>query len=118
MPIYPQPTQMSPAQLQQIESMILSARSQTSSITVTDSSTGSSYSYHGTPSTIYQYPVKMRVYFAPSPAQAAVSTTFCESGQLLGQHTCSLNLSGLVTAQVRYYDFAGNLVLAQTSGPR
>lgn len=118
MPIYPQPTQMSPAQLQQIESMILSARSQTSSITVTDSSTGSSYSYQGTPSTIYQYPVKMRVYFAPSPARAAVSTTFCESGQLLGQHTCSLNLSGLVTAQVRYYDFAGNLVLAQTSGPR
>lgn len=118
MPIYPQPTQMSPPQLQQIESMILSARSQGSSITVTDSSTGSSYSYQGTPSTIYQYPVKMRVYFAPSPAQAALSTTFCESGQWLGQSTCSLNLNGLLTAQVRYYDFAGNLVLSQTPGPR
>lgn len=118
MAIYPQPTQMSLPQLQQIESMILSARSQTSSITVTDSSTGASYSYQGAASTIYQYPVKMRVYFAPSPAQAALSTTFCESGQWLGQNTCSLNLSGLLTAQVRYYDFAGNLVLSQTPGPR
>jgi len=119
MPIYPHPLQISAAQLQQIEGMILTSRSQNTSITVTDSTTGANYSYQGSPSTIYpSYPVKMRVYFAPSPAQATLSTTYCESGQWAGQNTCSLNLSGLVTAQIRYYDFAGNMVIAQTPGPR
>ena len=118
MPIYPQPIQMSPAQLQQIESMILSARSQSSDITVVDSVTGSTYSYHGAASTVYQYPVKMRVYFSDTPANAAASTTYCEAVQWLGESKCNLNLQGLVTAQIRYYDFAGKLVLSNNPGPR
>lgn len=116
--LYTQPTQMSPAQLNSIESMIQQARSAASLITVTDSSTGTTYAYKGFPDTVYKYPVKMRVYFAPSSAQVGASTTFCEGGGLQGEMACSLNLTGLVTAQIRYYDFAGNLVNSNGPQPR
>ncbi|MCU1257971.1 MAG: Ig domain protein group 2 domain protein [Bryobacterales bacterium] len=108
--MYTQPTQMSSAQLSSIEGMIQQARSEASLVTVTDSATGSSYSYKGFPDTFYNYPVKMRVYFAPSPAAVSSSTTFCESVGLSGTNSCSLNLSGLTTAQIRYYDFNGMLI--------
>lgn len=116
--MYTQPTQMSPAQLNSIESMIQQARSQASLVTVTDSVTGSTYAYRGFPDSVYKYPVKMRVYFSPSPARAAGSTTFCEAGGLIGVTSCSLNLTGLATAQIRYYDFAGNLVSSNGTQPR
>ncbi len=118
MPIYTQPQQISSTQLQNIESMILTARSQMSAITVTNTSTGLSYSYQGSASAVYQYPVKMRVYFAASQATASASTVYCESGQWLGENTCSLDLTGLLVAQIRYYDFAGNLVVSEQPTPR
>jgi hypothetical protein len=108
--MYSVPMQLSAAQLGDIEAMILKARSEAGAITVTDSSTGSVYSYTGTPATIYQYPVKMRVYFANSAANLASSSTYCENGSWLGTNSCTLNLSGLTVAQIRYYDFEGKLV--------
>jgi hypothetical protein len=118
MAIYAVPSQMSPAQYSTIESMIMQARIEAGSITVTDSSSGSHFSYTGSPSTVYQYPVKMRVYFAPSAAAMPASTTYCESGGWMGENTCTLNLAGLATAQVRYYDFNGHLVISESAGAR
>ncbi len=117
-PMYTQPTQISTAQLNTIEAMIMKARSDASSVTVTDTTNNATYAYRGFPDTVYKYPVKMRVYFAASPAQAAASTTYCEAGGLLGETSCSFNLAGLTTAQIRYYDFAGNLVIANNPQPR
>jgi hypothetical protein len=117
-PIYTQPTQISAAQLSSIESMITTARNAAGSITVTDSSSGAQYSYKGTPATVYQYPVKMRVYFAASAASLPTSTTYCESGSWLGSNTCSLNLAGLGTAQIRYYDFTDQLVVTESAQSR
>ena len=108
----------SPAQFSTIESMILTARRQAGSITVTDSSSGSEYSYQGTPATVYKYPVKMRVYFAATAAGLPASTTYCEAGSWLGTNTCTLNLSGLVTAQIRYYDFDDQLVVTEPAQAR
>lgn len=116
--MYTQPTQMSTAQLTTIEGMIQKARSDASSVTVTDSTNNATYAYRGFPDTVYHYPVKMRVYFAASPAQAAASTTYCEAGGLLGETSCTLKLAGLTTAQIRYYDFAGNLVITNNPQPR
>jgi hypothetical protein len=116
--LYSAPFQLSDSQLGNIEAMILQARSEAGAITVTDSSTGSVYSYTGTPATILQYPVKMRVYFADSAADLASSSTYCENGSWLGTNSCTLNLSGLTVAQVRYYDFGGNLVTAMGAQPR
>jgi hypothetical protein len=111
--LYSVPNQLSSTQLGNIEAMILQARSEAGAITVTDSITGSVYAYVGTPATIYKYPLKMRVYFASSDSAIATSSTFCENGSWLGTNSCTLNLSGLASAQVRYYDFEGNLVSSE-----
>ncbi len=117
--MYSIPQQLSATELGNIESMILKARTEAGSITVTDSSTGASFSYTGTPATIYpQYPVKMRVYFSDTAANMPSSSVYCENGGLLGTNSCSLNLAGLVLAQIRYYDFEGNLVNSALTGPR
>ena len=116
--LYSIPNQLGVAQLGTIEAMILQARTEAGSITVTDSSTGTSYSFSGTPSTIAQYPVKMRVYFAGSAAGLPGSSTFCENGGLLGANSCTLNLAGLTVSQIRYYDFEGKLVQQEAAGPR
>jgi hypothetical protein len=59
----------------------------------------------------------MRVYFADTAADLAASQTFCENGGLLGTNSCTLNLTGLTVAQVRYYDFEGNLVNSASVSP-
>jgi hypothetical protein len=109
-PIYSVPTQSSPAQLTTIESMIGAARTQASTITVTDSSTGNVYTYAGAPATIYNYPVKMRVYFASEGQTLNKSNLYCEAGGWTGTNSCTLNLSGVTLAQIQYYDFMDQLV--------
>ena len=117
--MYSVPSQLSASQLTTIETMILQARNEAGKVIVTDSTTGTAYSYTGTPATINpQYPVKMRVYFAASAASIASSPMFCENGGLVGTNSCTLNLAGLTTAQIRYYDFQGNLFLSETASPR
>ena len=116
--LYSVPTQTSPSQFTAIESMITTARNAAGTITVTDSSTGSQYTFTGSPATVYQYPVKMRVYFADTAADLPTSTTYCESGGWLGTNTCTLNLAGLVVSQIQYYDFTDTLVLTEPAGPR
>ncbi len=116
--IYAVPTQMSPAQYSNIEAMITQARIEAGSVTVTDSSSGAHFSYNGSPSTVSSYPLKMRVYFANSPANIATSTTYCENGGWAGTNSCTLNLAGLLTAQIRYYDFNDQLIISGTAGPR
>jgi hypothetical protein len=114
--LYSVPAQLSAAQLTAIETMILQARSEAGTVEVTDSSTGEIYSYAGTPATIYKYPVKMRVYFAATASALASSSIYCENGSWLGTNSCTLNLAGLTEAQIRYYDFEGNLV--SSAAPR
>ena len=114
--MYSVPTQLTTTQLGNIEAMILQARSEAGTINVTDSSSGLIYPFSGTPATIYPaYPVKMRVYFADSTGDLAASTTYRENGGLLGTNSCTLNLAGLTTTQVRYYDFESNLVVSEPS---
>jgi hypothetical protein len=115
--LYSTPFQLSAYQLSNIEGMILQARNQSGTVVVTDSSTGADYTFSGTPATILQYPVKMRVYFSDSPADLVNSQTYCENGGYLGTNSCTLNLAGLTVAQVRYYDFGGNLVSSNAVGP-
>jgi hypothetical protein len=105
-------------QLLNIEAMITKARTEAGTMTVTDSSSGAQFSYRGSPATVYQYPLKMRVYFAANAAGLAASTTYCETGSWLGTNTCTLNLAGLVTAQIRYYDFNDSLVISGAAQPR
>jgi hypothetical protein len=105
------------SQLLAEEAVITQARTQAGTLNVTDSSTGALYTYTGTPSTVYTYPLKMRVYFADTPANIAASTTYCEIGWT-GSNACSLNLAGLVTAQIRYYDFAGQMVISNPAQAR
>jgi hypothetical protein len=116
--MYSAPFQLSATELTNIEGMIMQARAEAGTVIVTDSTTGADYTYTGAPATIYKYPVKMRVYFADSVADLAASQTYCENGGLLGTNSCTLNLAGLGMAQVRYYDFEGNLVSSATAGPR
>jgi hypothetical protein len=59
----------------------------------------------------------MRVYFADTADDLAASTTYCEIGYT-GSNACTLNLAGLVTAQIRYYDFAGQLVISNPAQAR
>ena len=116
--MYSVPGQLAASQLSTIESMILQARSAAGQITVTDSSTGTAYSFAGTPATIDPaYPVKMRVYFANTANSLAASATYCEYGSWLGTNSCTLNLAGLTVSQIRYYDFEGNLVASGSVGP-
>jgi hypothetical protein len=116
--MYSIPGQLSTPQLTAIETMILQARKEAGTVNVTDISTGAIYSYNGTPSTIYSYPVKMMVYFAVSVSDLTSSSTYCENGAWLGTNSCTLNLAGLTVAQIRYYDFEGNLVSSAAAGPR
>jgi hypothetical protein len=115
-PMYSQPLQLSNTQLTNIENMIETARQGGSTITVTDLK-GSNHTYTGTPSTIGNYPLKMRVYFADVPANLPGSTTYCEAGQLLGQTSCVVDLTGLAAYQIRYYDFAGGFVTQEAPVP-
>ena len=118
--MYSIPQQLSPTQLGNIETMILQARSEAGIVNVTDSSTGLIYAFSGTPATVFQYPLKMRVYFSDSAANIAGSTTYCENGGFAGTNSCTLNLAGLITSQIRYYDFGGGLVQSlptQTTQP-
>jgi hypothetical protein len=117
--MYSVPSQLSAAQLGNIESMILGARAEAGKVVVTDSSTGTAYTYLGTPATIYpNYPVKMRVYFAAAANNISSSSIYCENGGWLGTNSCTLDLAGLTEAQIRYYDFQGNLVLTEPAGSR
>lgn len=113
--IYAQPTQLGTQQLQDIESMITQARTDASVITVTDSKTGVIRRWSGDVTSVLPYPVKMRVYFAPSSAQLASSALFCEAGQFLGETACNLDLTGIAMSQVRYYDFTNRLVRTNTA---
>jgi hypothetical protein len=115
--LYSTPFQLSAVQLSNIEGMILQARSEAGTVIVTDSSTWANYTFTGTPATVLQYPVKMRVYFADSAADLPNSQLYCENGGFLGTNSCTLNLTGLPVAQIRYYDFEGNLVSSGSAGP-
>jgi hypothetical protein len=115
--MYSAPFQLSAVELTNIEGMIMQARTEAGTVIVTDASSGADYTFTGTPATILQYPVKMRVYFADTAADLAASQTFCENGGLLGTNSCTLNLTGLTVAQVRYYDFEGNLVNSASVSP-
>ena len=108
--MYSQPQQASSNQLNQIESMIENARSQASSVIVTDTSTGQQRTFAGRPSTVHTYPLKMRVYFAATASGLANSTLYCESGQWLGENTCSLSLARMTVSQVKYFDFTDTFV--------
>ncbi len=116
--MYAVPTQMSPAQYSSVEAMINQARTEAGSVTVTDSTSGAHFSYRGSPSTVFQYPLKMRVYFAANAAALPASATYCESGGWQGENTCTLNLAGLVTAQIRYYNFNNQLVISEPAQAR
>jgi len=88
-----------------------------SSMTITDTNTGTQHTYRASPGSIKSYPVVMREYFADSALDLSGSTTYCE---MRGTPTCyqsgvstggaTINLSGLPASQLRYYDFAGNFV--------
>jgi hypothetical protein len=90
-----------------------------SSMTVTDTGTSTQHTYTGTPGTILSYPVVMRRYFAASSGALPASTTYCEQK---GAAACyqagvptggaTVDLTGLPVSELRYYDFAGNQVLA------
>ena len=113
--MYSIPQQLSTTQIGTIETMILQARSEAGAVYVTDSSTGLLYSFFGNPATVFQYPLKMRVYFSDSAANIAGSLTYCENGGFAGTNSCTLNLAGLTTTQIRYYDFGGGLVYSLPS---
>ena len=114
MSLYPQISQI---HLNNMMNTILDVRNEMSTVLVTDSSTGRTLSFTGTPAQILQYPVKMRVYFGVSAAQVSNSALHCEAGQWLGENSCTLDLSGMSVAQIRYYDFAGQLVRSDTAKP-
>lgn len=111
--LYAQPGQMNLSHLDRIETMIREARAEASRVTVQDRASGRELSFTGQPDRILNYPVKMRVYFAPSAAAIGSSTTYCEAGQWLGENRCELDLTGMTAAQVRYFDFTGRFVSAE-----
>lgn len=111
--LYAQPGQMDPVHLDRIETMIREARAEASRVTVRDRASGRELSFTGRPDRILAYPVKMRVYFAPSAAAMGSSTLFCEAGQWLGENRCELDLTGMTAAQIRYFDFTGRFVSAE-----
>lgn len=85
--------------------------------TVAMTDRGQSRTFQSAPGTSFTYPVTARVYFADTANNLAVSTTYCtrratDSCYLNGvlQSTASLDLSTTPYWQLRYYDFAGNLV--------
>lgn len=104
------------AEMESIWTSVNNSSSSMNFVYVTDSSTGKQYSFKSAPKTSFTYPVVSRVYFASSSGGLAGSATYCEAGTnpsqdaFQGSNSCSLNLSGLGYYQIRYYDFAGNLV--------
>lgn len=73
--------------------------------------------FQASPSTSFTYPVTMRVYFSADANGLAASTTYCERAGMTScyasgvlQSTATLDLSTTPYYQIRYYDFAGNLV--------
>ncbi len=116
--LYGIPSQLGAVQQAAVESMISAARSMASIIGVTDTATGSLYSYRGSPATVYTYPLKMRVYFADTDDDLPASTTYCENGQWQGESTCAFDLTGMARAQIRYYDFTNTLVITNPPQPR
>jgi hypothetical protein len=111
--LYAQPGQMNATDLSNIESMIQDARNDMASITVTDSASGRTLSFTGSPDSQKPWPVKMRVYFGNSARQIAGSMLYCEAGSWMGTNSCALNLAGVTVTQIRYVDFAGSLVSAE-----
>lgn len=86
-------------------------------LSMTDSSDGSSRVFTSAPATSFTYPLFMRVYFAASSEGLAASTTWCQQQALplcfasgIKQSTAALDLSALPYYRISYYDFAGNLV--------
>ena len=108
--LYNSPNQMSPAQLGTIEALIQQVRHDNSFVYVTDSGTGKQFTFSGDVTSVLDYPVKLRVYFSDSAANVTGSSLYCEAGQWLGENTCTLNLQGMSMSQIRYYDFAGQMV--------
>lgn len=115
------PTQMSTATRTAIDAMQSGSLATGLQMTITDSVTGTVYSYTETnPSGDVGYPgypLTMREYFAATDAQLPYSFTYCAIG-LSGENTCTLNLTNMVRRQVRFYDFAGNLVISRTATTR
>jgi len=75
----------------------------------------------GSPRSSFTYPLVMRVYFASSSGELPASTFYCEKtdatrcfsdGVIFGDYASPVDpsLSGMTVYQIRYYDFAGNLV--------
>lgn len=98
-----------------ISSLYASAAALNSVVAMTDN--GKSRTFQSSPGTSFTYPVTARVYFADTANNLAGSTTYCtrkatDSCYLAGvlQSTAALDLSSLPYYQIRYYDFAGNLV--------
>ena len=84
---------------------------------MTDTSNNSAKVFQANARCSFTYPLVARVYFASDPSGLSASTTFCDSREKVRcyssgsqQLTASLNLSSLPYYQIRYYDFAGNLV--------
>lgn len=85
--------------------------------TVAMTDRGQARTFQSSPGTTFTYPVTARVYFADTSNNLAASTTYCtrratDSCYLNGtlQSTATLDLSTTPYYQLRYYDFAGNLV--------
>ena len=112
--LYDQPGQMFSKQLTAIEAMIQDARKENSTITVMRTERSTTLTFAGTPNSVAEYPVKMRVYFAKTASALGTSEIFCETSQWSGESSCNLDLTGVQNAQIRYYDFAGGFV---TAGP-
>ena len=89
----------------------------TTNATVAMTDSGQSRTFKSAPGTSFTYPVTARVYFADTANNLAASTTYCtrlatDFCYLAGvlQPTATLNLSTTPYYQIRYYNFAGNLV--------
>jgi len=111
--LYNVPFQMSTSHLPAIEAMIQEARGESSTVVFNDTTSSRTLTFSGSPSTIRSYPVKMRVYLAASEAELAASSRYCEAGQWYGENSCSMNLTGIGAAQVRYYDFTNRHVQSE-----
>jgi len=98
-----------------ISALYTSAATLNSVVAMTDR--GQTRTFKSDPGRSFTYPVTARVYFAADVAGLVGSTTYCtrratDSCYLDGvlQPTAALDLSALPYSQIRYYDFAGNLV--------
>jgi len=94
---------------------LLAAQTANRDITMADGS--KTRVFRADPGRTYRFPMVARVYFADTANNLAASTTYCtrratDSCYLGGvlQPTAALDLSTTPYWQLRYYDFAGNLV--------